>query len=405
MKTFLKLLDLGDFCGFEGEFFITKHGEPSLLVTEIVPLAKTLRPLPEKFHGLTDDEARQRQRYLELTTDPSVRDRFVFRSRFIGAIRRFYESKGFLEVETPTLMHTATGAAARPYETHHHAMDMDLVLRISHELPLKMLIGGGFEKVFELGKAFRNEGIDPSHLPEHTHLEHYEAYTNFEHQMKFTEEMFDFVFDELGMDRVVEIPDRDGKLNKVNFKTPWKKLDFIEIVKKESGVDITEHNDEAKLRKVFKDKKIKIEDDDGTLSFATLVDLVYKKVVRPKLLGPVFLYNYPKDLQPLARQSDKDPEIVEQIQLVVNGWEVVKAYGELVDPIDQKERFEQQAKLSAAGDEEAMRGDDEYVVAMEHGFPPISGWGMGIDRVVTLLTGQSNLRDVIFFPTMKPENQ
>jgi len=257
------------------------------------------------------------------------------------------------------------------------------------------------EKVFELGKAFRNEGVDPSHLPEHTHLEHYCAYWNFEDNIKFTEKMIDYLFDHLKIERKMELLGRDEKKHKVDWTTPYKRVDFIEMIKKDTKIDITKYNDAKKLLENIKKEKIEF-DGMNDMSLAGLVDNLYKKVSRPKIINPTILYNYPKYLQPLARVNDEDSNIVDQFQLVVNGWEVIKAYSELVDPIDQKERFDEQLKAKHAGEEEVMESDDEFITALEHGAPPISGWGMGIDRIVSLLTSNANLRDVVLFPLLRP---
>ena len=400
-KRIVKLTDLGDYFGVKGEVFITKTGEQSILVNEWSFLGKALLPPPDKFHGLKDRETLYRQRYLDLIANEDTRKRFAFRSNFIRALREFYWQEGFMEVETATLLHKATGAAARPYHTHNHALDIDIVLRISHELPMKECIVGGFERIFELGKAFRNEGHDVSHLPEHTHLEHYCAYWNFEDNILFTERMFNFIFDRLGLSRTITIKDRNGVEHAVDFSTPWPRLNFIELVKSDAGFDVFSFTDPAKLRTELKSRGIEFEEMDS-MGLTTLIDNVYKKVSRPKLINPTILYRYPKSLQPLARINDADKSIVDQFQLVVNGWELVKAYSELVDPIDQRERFEEQAQARDAGDEEAMEADDDYLTAMEHGMPPISGWGMGVDRVISILTGQENLRDVVLFPLLRP---
>lgn len=401
MKWFVKNFDSGDFVGVEGKVFKTQKGEISILVKKYTMLGKALRPLPEKFHGLKDQEAKYRQRYLDLISNKDTFNRFVFRSNFIRTIREFYWNQGFLEVETPTLMHSATGATATPYKTHNNAFDVDLVLRISHELPLKELIIGGFEKIFELGKAFRNEGYDPSHLPEHTHLEHYVAYWNFEDNIKFTEKMFDFLFKKLDLDKRMELRGRDGKQRKVDWQTPWKRVDFIKMLKKDTGLDVMKYSDRKTLLKDIKAKQLKFEGMDS-MSLIGLVDNLYKKVSMPKIINPTILYNYPKYLQPLARRNDKDKNIIDQFQLIVNGWEIVKAYSELVDPVDQKQRFAEQKKAKQAGEDEVMEGDEGFITALEHGAPPISGWGMGIDRLLTLLTKQDNLRDVVLFPLLRP---
>ncbi|MBI5076987.1 lysine--tRNA ligase [Candidatus Falkowbacteria bacterium] len=401
-QKFLKIIDLGDFIGVEGEIFQTHKGEITILVKKWTFLGKALKPLPEKWHGLKDMELKYRQRYLDLIANPETMERFKFRSEFIKALREFYWKNKFIEVETPTLLHHATGAHAKPYKTHNNGLDMDVFLRVSHELPLKELIAGGFEKIFEIGKAFRNEGIDPSHLPEHTHLEHYCAYWDFKDNMKFTEKMFNYLFDKLGVERKRKVVGRDGEARDIDFTAPWPRVDFIELLKKDCGIDALAFHDADALRKELAEKKIFIEGMEK-MGLATLVDNLYKKVSRPKIVGPVFLYHYPAELQPLARRNDKNPKIVDQFQLIINGWEVVKAYSELVDPADQEARFKEQAELRKTGDEEAMEVDFEFIDAMKYGLPPISGWGMGVDRLLTILTGQDNLRDVILFPLMKPK--
>lgn len=402
-KIITSLLDLGDFIGVEGEVFVTKTGEVSILVKRWQFLGKALRPIPEKYHGLRDKELLYRKRYLDLIANRETMERFLFRSKVVKTIREFYWEEGFIEVETPVLMHKATGANARPYWTHNNALDIDVVLRISHELPLKELIVGGFEKIFELGKAFRNEGQSPAHLPEHTHLEHYAAYWNYEDNILFTEKMFNYLFEKLGLEKQQALKDREGRERLIDFTTPWKRINFTEMVCKASGLDIMSYEDADVLRADLKKRGIEFEDMDK-MGLGTLIDNIYKKLCRPKIIQPTILYDYPKVVQPLARVSDKDPRKVDQFQLVVNGWELVKAYSELVDPVDQRERFAEQAKARALGDEEAMEVDEEYIEAMEHGMPPISGWGMGVDRLVCLLTKQDNLRDVVLMPLMRPES-
>jgi len=401
-KLVTKNHDLGDFIGVDGVIFTTKTGEKSVLVKTWSFLGKALLPPPGKYHGLKDREVLYRRRYLDLMSNEDTRKRFALRSALVRAVREFYWREGFMEVETSTLMHNATGAAARPYHTHNNALDIDLVLRISHELPLKELVVGGFEKVFELGKAFRNEGHDPSHLPEHTHLEHYAAYWNFEDNMLFTERMFDFIFDALKLPKELPLRDRDGNERLVNWSTPWPRVDYLELITRDSGLDVMSYTSADALRKDIKARGFEFEGMD-LMGLTSLIDNLYKKVSRPKIIQPTILFNYPKILQPLARVNDQDSALVDQFQLVVNGWEIVKAYSELVDPIDQRERFVQQSSARSEGDEEAMEIDYEYLTAMEHGMPPISGWGMGVDRLMALLTGQENLRDVVLFPLMRPE--
>jgi lysyl-tRNA synthetase class 2 len=400
-KTITKLLDIGDFIGVEGEVYRTKTGELSCLVKSWKFLGKALLPLPEKWKGLRDTEALYRQRYLDLISNQSTRERFKFRSDFIRAIREFYWKNDFQEVETPSLMHSATGANARPYNTHNHALDIDLVLRISHELPLKKLIVGGFEKIFEIGKAFRNEGHDPSHLPEHTHIEHYAAYWNYEDNINFTEEMFRHIFERLKLPWLQKIKDRQGEEHLVNFEPSWQRINYVELLEKDTALKVLDYSDADKLRSDIKSRGFEFEGIEE-MGLATLIDNLYKKISRPKLIQPTILYSYPKILQPLARVNDKDARLVDQFQLVVNGWEVVKAYSELVDPLDQRARFLEQFEAREAGDKEAMESDEDYLTAMEHGMPPISGWGMGLDRLIALLTDCDNVRDVVLFPLMKP---
>ncbi len=404
-KFWDKMLDLGDYVGVEGELFKTNHGEVTILVKEITFLGKALHQMPEKFHGIADEDQILRQRYLDTLTNEETRKRFKFRSDVIKTIRQFMWDNNFDEVETPVLEHGATGAAAKPYYTHNNALDIDLVLRISQELPHKKIILGGFERIFEIGKAFRNEGIDPSHLPEHTHFEWYVAYWSFRENMDFVESMIKNVFKKLNLNPIVPVKDKEGSVKDVDFSKKWERIDFVELVNKDSGLNILSYKDNPNaLRNDIKKKGIEFSEMD-TMGYATLVDYLYKKISRPKIIGPAFLYNYPKLLQPLARVNDDNPDMVDQFQLLINGWEVVKGYSELVDPIDQKERFLEQEKEAEKGDEEAMQGDDEYIIAMEHGMPPISGVGLGLDRFITLITEQDNLRDCIFFPLMRPKRQ
>lgn len=402
-KLITKNHDLGDYVGVEGTIFTTKTGEKSILVHKWTLLGKALLPPPDKFHGLKDRELLYRQRYLDLMANEETRKRFALRSDFLRGLREFYWQEGFTEVETSTLQHQATGAAARPYHTHNNALDIDVVLRISVELPLKELVVGGFEKIFEMGKAFRNEGHDPSHLPEHTHLEHYAAYWSFEDNIRFTERLFDYLFTRLNLPKQLPIRDRDGNEQVVDWSTPWPRENYVDLIKKDSGVDIMQFSSADALRAEIKGRGIEFE-GMKSMGLTTLIDNLYKKVSRPKIIRPTILVNYPKILQPLARVSDADSSMVEQFQVVVNGWEIVKAYSELVDPLDQRERFVEQAAAKAGGDEEAMDVDEGYLVAMEHGMPPISGWSLGIDRVLALLTRQENVRDVVLFPLMRPEH-
>jgi lysyl-tRNA synthetase, class II len=401
-EQLMALLDVGDFIGATGELFKTKHGETTLLVNKLTFLGKAIRPLPEKWHGIQDQETKYRQRYLDMVMSPEAKKRFEFRSAILRKLREFYWEKGFTEIETPVLENISSGAAARPFFTHHNALDIDVYLRIAAgELWQKMAIVGGFEKTFEVARCFRNEGMDPSHLQEFTMVEHYAAFWNFEDNMKFTEEMFKYLIKEISGSTKVMVMDRDGKPVEIDFKTPWPRKDYREMIKKDCDIDILEHKSADTLLKVIRLKKIEIEDAEN-LGYGNLVDHLYKKVSRPKLIQPTFVIHHPADTKPLARRNDENPRVCDTFQLLVNTWEIVNAYSELVDPADQRARLESQALSKAGGDEEAMSMNEEYLEAMEHGMPPISGWGMGIDRLVTLLTQQDNLRDVVMFPLLKP---
>ncbi|MCP4523593.1 MAG: lysine--tRNA ligase [Candidatus Gracilibacteria bacterium] len=401
-----KFCQVGDYIGISGDLFLTKHNELTLFVNEFQVLSKAIRPLPEKFHGVTDQETIYRQRYLDLVMNNDSFERFQFRSNFVKAIREFYWKYDFLEIETPILGNSASGAAAQPFKTHHNDFDEEFVLRIAPETGLKKATVGRFERVFECGKNFRNEGSDPSHLQEFSVFEHYAAYWNFEDNMKFTEDMFDYIFETMNLDSEVKIRDKNGEEKMIDFTTPWKRIDYIAGVKEKSGIDIEKYgvDDQDALRADIKAAGHTWEGIDVQAT-ATMIDYLYKKVLRPSIAGPAFVYNYPKTMQPLARQSDANENIVEQFQLVLNGWEVIKAYSELVDPKVQQENFDEQSGAIEAGDEEATAGDDDFVLAMEYGMPCQSGWGMGIDRMVSLLTEQDNLRDVVLFPTMKSEKK
>ncbi len=333
-----KMLDLGDFVGVSGEVFRTHKGELTVFVKDFTFLGKALRPLPEKFHGIADEELKYRERYLDLITDQSAMDRFVFRSDFIRTLREFYWKEGFREIEGQVLTNAATGAAAKPYITHQNALDTDVFLRISHEIPLKLMNIAGMNKIFELGKAFRNEGIDPSHLPEHLHLEHNANYWTFRDNIAFTEKMFDYLFDTLSLERKRYILSKENELVAVDFTTPWAKIDYIELVKKDTGIDVSTYSDVVLLRADIRSKDIMIEGIDS-MGLTTLIDYLYKKMSRPKIINPTFLYNYPVVLKPFARRSDTHTTQADAFQLVINGWELVNSYSELVDPIDQAKRF------------------------------------------------------------------
>ncbi len=401
-----KLVDIGDWIGVSGELFYTHKGELTLFAKEFTFLSKAVRPLPEKWHGLSDEETLYRERYLDLITNEETYNRFLLRSKFMKALRDFYEENDFLEVETPILWNSASGAAAKPFITHHNDYDLDVFLRISPETALKKATVGRFERIFEIAKDFRNEGSDPSHLQEFTMVEHYAVYWSYEDNMDFAEKMVKALFQKLWLPPVICIEDKEWNARDVDFMKDWERIDYSERIKADTTIDIREFSigEEDKMRKAILDIWVKI-DGIEKMSLAVMIDYLYKKKTRPQIVWPAFIFNYPKFMQPLARTSDTNPYIVEQFQLLINGWEIVKAYSELVDPIDQRERFEEQAKAIEAGDEEATSADYDFVRAMEYGMPPQSWLGFGIDRFLTLITGQKNLRDVILFPLMKPKSE
>lgn len=370
-----KFCQVGDYIGVEGELFMTKHGELTIFVSSFQILSKAVRPLPEKFHGVQDQETIYRQRYLDLVMNEESYERFLFRSKYIQYTREFYLQQGFVEIETPILGNAASGAAAKPFITHHNDFNEDFYLRIAPETSLKKATVGRFERVFEIGKDFRNEGSDPSHMQEFSVVEHYAAWWNFEDNIRFTEGLFDYLFDKLGLERKRQIKDKEGNMKTVDFTTPWQRIDYIAGVKEKSGIDISKYGpgDARALRADIQQAGYTWDGIEHQAT-ATMIDYLYKKVLRPSIVGPAFVYNYPKTMQPLARESDQDENIVEQFQVVLNGWEILKAYSELVDPKKQQENFDAQSGALAAGDEEATSGDNDFVLAMEYGMPPQSGW-------------------------------
>ncbi|MBD3328210.1 lysine--tRNA ligase [Candidatus Peregrinibacteria bacterium] len=403
----VKKLDIADFVGVKGELFVTKHGELTILVKEFELLGKTLRPLPEKFHGLKDTESLYRYRYLDLLTNQESFNRFVMRTKLIKEMRKYMDSHGFMEVETPVLTSIASGAAAKPFETHHNALDIPMFLRIAPETYLKRCIVGGFDRVYEIARCFRNEGMDPSHLQEFTMLEYYGAYWNYEDNMNFTEKFLSTVIKEVVGSLEVECLDREGNPQKIDFTPPWPRHEFAKLIEKDCGINILDFYTDGvgnvdNLRNEIKKKGIHIEKME-TMGFGNLCDSLYKKVSRPQLIQPCFVIKHPVDTKPLARKNDEDARLADTFQVLVNTWEIVNAYSELVDPVDQRERLERQAQAKEAGDEDAMPMDEDYLLSMEHGMPPISGWGLGIDRFMALLSGQDNLKDTVLFPIMKPE--
>jgi lysyl-tRNA synthetase class 2 len=397
---FLKRFDVGDFIGVAGRLFMTRRGELTLDVAEYELLGKALRPLPEKWHGLQDQELRWRHRYLDLVMNEATRERFKLRTRLVRVMREFLDASAFEEVETPVLMPHASGAMARPFAAHHNALDLEVYLRIAPETYLKRLIVGGYDRVYEFARCFRNEGMDPSHLQDFTMLEWYAAYWNFIDNMDFTEKLVKHTLERVaGSLRV----DFGGKAT--DFAGAWPRKPLREMILEDAAIDIDAFSTADALRAAIQQRGIRLELKPGEwerLSRGSLIDQLYKKVSRPKIQDPVFVTSHPADLSPLARRNDRNPAQVDRFQLVVHGWEIVNAYSELVDPIDQRRRLEEQAAARQGGDEEAMVMEEDYLVAMEYGMPPISGFGMGIDRFAALLSGQENLRDVVLFPLMRP---
>ncbi len=404
-KFMEKMVDIWDFIGVKWEVFKTHKWELTIFVSEFKFLSKAVRPLPEKFHGLSDQEDLYRKRYLDMTMNPDSYARFLFKSKFYKTLREFYFKHGFTEIQTPILDNAASWAAARPFITHHNDYDADVYLRIAFETSLKKATVWRFERVFEIWQDFRNEWSDPSHLQEFTQVEHYAVYWNYEDNMHFTEEMFDYLFDNLGISRQLKVKDKDWVERDVDFTTPWERIDYTKWIYDACWIDITKYwiDDADVLRKDIKAKNIEFEGMEDMWT-TTLIDYLYKKVLRPKIIWPAFIYNYPVIMQPLARISDADAGIVEQFQLLVNGWEICKAYSELVDPLLQQANFDKQAEAAERGDDEATSWDDAFVEAMEYWMPPQSWFGMWLERILAILTEQENLRDVVMFPLMKLRN-
>ncbi len=392
-KTFA---DVGDFVGAEGDLYTTGTGEITVRTKDFVILSKALRNLPEKFHGLTDMDAKYRQRYLDLIANEESRNTFKTRLKTIASIRKFLVDNDFVEVETPILQNVACGANARPFVTKHNALNKDYFLRIAPELYLKQIIACGFDRVFELGKNFRNEGMDASHLQEFTMLEWYAAYWDYKKNIDFVTKLLQTVISEVKGSLVVEY--QGEKFDFSHFNT----INYLDEINKIAGVNVLDINTADELKQILLDKKMFPQDElDKLNSITAVVDYIFKKKIRPDINQPTITYNYPAFMIPLARRNDEDNRIIDMFQVLVNGWEICKAYSELVNPITQREAFEEQLKNKLAGDDEAMDIDENFVLAMEHGMPPMSGLGLGIDRLVTLLTDQPTLRDVIFFPIMK----
>ena len=388
-----KKFDIGDIVGIKGEVFETKTGEISIHAAEITLLSKSLQILPEKFHGLTNTDIRYRQRYTDLIMNQDVRATFINRSKIISAIRRFLDGQGFMEVETPVLVQNAGGASARPFETHFNALDEDVKLRISLELYLKRLIVGGMERVYEIGRVFRNEGVDTRHNPEFTLMELYQAYTDYNGMMELTENLYRYLAQEIHGTTTITYNGIEMDLGK-----PFEKMTMVEAVKKYSGVDFDEIHTLEEARAAAKEHHVEYEDRHKK---GDILNLFFEEFVEEHLIQPTFIMDHPIEISPLTKKKPENPEYVERFEFFMNGWEMANAYSELNDPIDQRERFKAQEALLAQGDEEANTTDEDFLNALEIGMPPTGGIGFGIDRMVMLLTDSAAIRDVLLFPTMK----
>ncbi|MDD4570757.1 MAG: lysine--tRNA ligase [Tepidanaerobacteraceae bacterium] len=390
------LLDIGDIVSLGGKVFKSKRGEITISLDMMKLLAKSLRPMPEKWHGLKDTDIRYRQRYLDLIANPEVKQTFLTRSKIISAMRRYLDENGFIEVETPVLSPIAGGAAARPFITHHNALDMELYLRIATELYLKRLIVGGFEKVYELGKDFRNEGISIKHNPEFTMMELYQAYADYKDMMELTENMVAHIAKEvLGTTKI------NYQGEEIDLTPPWNRMTMIEAVKHFTGIDFNSVNSDEEARRIA--SELHIEEVGNQDTIGKILNLIFEEKVEENLVQPTFIYDYPIEISPLAKKKEDNPRFTYRFEAFITRREIANAFSELNDPIDQRDRFLQQVKEREAGDEEAHVFDEDYVTALEYGMPPTGGLGIGIDRLVMLLTDSYSIRDVILFPTMRPK--
>ncbi|MBP2015938.1 lysine--tRNA ligase [Anaerococcus degeneri] len=389
---YIKKYDIGDIIGVEGKVFKTNQGEISIEVAESNLLTKALQMLPEKWHGLKDPDLRYRQRYIDLIVNPEVKEVFVQRSKIISAIREFLDNRGFLEVETPILNTIAGGATARPFITHHNTLDIDMYLRIANELYLKRLIVGGFDRVYEIGRMFRNEGMDATHNPEYTAMELYQAYGDYEDMMEITENMVEHVAKKVKGTTVVEF---DGE--KIELKAPWKRIPMIEAVKEYSGVDFNEIKTDEEAKAIAKEKGVEVKETRGEI-----IAEFFDEFVEDKLIQPTFITDYPVEISPLAKRKNDDRSLTYRFEAFISGAEIGNAFSELNDAEDQRARFEDQVRKRESGDDEAQMMDYDFVNALEVGLPPTGGLGIGIDRLIMILTGQHSIRDVLLFPTMKP---
>ena len=392
-SLFSDTADIGDFVGVSGAPFVTKKNEKSIKASSWKMLAKSLRPLPEKWHGLSDVEERFRKRYLDLLMNGDVRRRFVLRSKIISEIRKFLDKEGFLEVETPVLQTLAGGALAKPFKTHHNALNMDLYLRVAPELYLKRLLVGGFSKVYEIARNFRNEGIDATHNPEFTMLESYEAYRDTEYLMSFTESLLKTtIINSIGGEKI-----KFGD-NEINFGGEYPRVKYLDLFKRYALMANAETASKDDYALKAKQLGVEVKDFEDK---SKIMDNIYKKICRPKLIQPTFITDYPAGASPLAKRKEENRDLIDRFQLVAGGYELVNAFSELNDPIDQKERFKEQDKAREKGDEEVSPSDEEYLEAMEYGMPPAAGFGLGLDRLVMLLTDMHNIKEVILFPVMR----
>lgn len=390
----LAFLDLGDIIGVNGEVFKTQAGEISVRANKVLLLTKSLQTLPEKFHGLKDQDIRYRQRYVDLIVNPEVKDTFILRSKIIKAVREYLDERGFLEVETPVLSPIAGGANARPFATHHNTLDIDMYLRIANELYLKRLIVGGFEKVYEMSKMFRNEGMDTRHNPEFTNIELYQAYVDYEEMMRLTENLFAFVAEKTLGTTVINYQGKE-----IDLTPPWKRLDMADAVKEYSGVDFSTINTDEEAKAVAKSKGIEVKPG---MTRGHIIAEMFEEFCEKHLVQPTFITGHPVEISPLAKRNPIDPRKTNRFEAFMNTWELANAFSELNDPIDQRERFEDQVKQKETGDDEAHPMDTDFINAIEVGLPPTGGLGIGIDRMIMILTNQPSIRDVLLFPTMKP---
>ena len=403
-EVYKKLLDIGDIIGIEGKLFTTQVGQKTILVKKFTLLSKSIKPIPlpktdsegKTYDEFSDPELRYRQRYVDLIVNPSVKETFIKRTKIINVIRNFFNDNDYLEVETPILQSIPGGASARPFVTHHNALNIPLYLRIANELYLKRLIVGGFDGVYEFAKAFRNEGMDRTHNPEFTMVELYVAYKDYYWMMEMTESLLEKVAIELNNSTIVKLNDKE-----INFKAPFKRISILESIKEYTGIDVSQMN----VNELFETaKKLGIE-VDNTMGKGKLIDEIFGEKCEHNYVQPTFITDYPKEMSPLTKEHRDNPELTERFELLVNGKELANAYSELNDPIDQLERFEDQLKLSEKGDDEAMFIDNDFVRALEYGMPPTSGIGIGIDRLVMLFTNNASIQEVLFFPQMKPEKK